>query len=107
MSKKRKIKDGEGLVAVLFFIPFGILFLLFTILPVVVAVVLSFTNYSVLQSPMFVGINNYNYLFTQDDLFLVALKNTLMFALFSGPIGYIMSSLVAWIINFIHFKQFF
>ena len=107
MSKKRKIKDGEGLVAVLFFIPFGILFLLFTILPVVVAVVLSFNNYSVLQSPMFVGINNYNYLFTQDDLFLVALKNTLMFALFSGPIGYIMSFLVAWIINSIHFKKFF
>jgi multiple sugar transport system permease protein len=100
-------KNREGLAAILFFTPFGILFLLFTIVPVVVAVVLSFTNYSVLQSPILVGINNYKYLFTQDNLFIVALKNTLSFALFSGPIGYVVSFLVAWIIDSLRFKKFF
>lgn len=97
----------EGIVASLFFAPFGILFTLFTVLPVVVAVVLSFFNYTVLQSPMFVGIQNYDFLFTQDDLFITALKNTLLFALFSGPIGYIVSFIVAWVINTLKGKKFF
>lgn len=97
----------EGIVATLFFAPFGILFLLFTVLPVIVAIVLSFFNYSVLQDPMFVGGYNYSFLFTQDDLFITALKNTLTFALFSGPIGYIVSFIVAWIINTLKGKKFF
>lgn len=97
----------ESIVAALFFLPFGILFFIFTILPVIVSVVLSFANYSVLQEPMWVGFNNYDFLFTQDDLFIVALKNTLLFALFSGPIGYIVSFVVAWIINTLKGKKFF
>ena len=100
-------KNREGLVAVLFFSPFAILFILFTIVPVVTALILSCTTYSVLQTPIFVGLDNYKHLFTQDDFFVTALKNTMVFALFSGPIGYIVSFIVAWCIDTLKFKKFF
>jgi multiple sugar transport system permease protein len=100
-------KSKESIAAILFFCPFAILFILFTIVPVVTAIVLSFTTYSVIQPPIFVGINNYKHLFTQDDFFVTALKNTVIFALFSGPIGYIVSFIVAWAIDNLKFKKFF
>ena len=100
-------KDREGLVASLFFTPFGILFMLFTIIPVVVAVVLSFSTYSVLEDPIWIGFQNFQSIFTQDTLFITALKNTLLFAFFSGPIGYIVSFIVAWVINTLKAKKFF
>lgn len=100
-------KTREGIVASLFFTPFGILFLLFTILPVVVAIVLSTTTYSVLEPPIFKGFENYQYMFTLDNRFVKALTNTLTFAFFSGPLGYIASFLFAWIINTLSAKKLF
>lgn len=100
-------KNSEGFAATLFFLPFFILFMLFTIIPVMMAIVLSLTNYSILQGPIFVGLHNYIFLFTQDDLFLTALKNTMLFALFSGPIGYIVSFMVAWVIDTMKHRKLF
>ncbi len=78
--------------------PFLILFFLFTILPVLASIVLSFTDYDMLRMPKFVGFSNYTYLFLEDDIFIIALKNTFTFALISGPLSYIMSFLFAWLI---------
>ena len=46
------------------------------------------------------------FLFTGDDVFLVALRNTLMLALITGPVGYAMSFLLAWQINQMPSKPF-
>lgn len=89
-------KNGVGY---LFLAPYMILFLLFIVIPVAVAFILSLTNYNMIQTPKFVGITNYKLLFMDDDVFLIALKNTLIFALITGPLGYIMSFLAAWVIN--------
>lgn len=97
----------ESIAAILFFTPFGVLFLLFTIVPVFTAIGLSFTEFSILQKPVFIGLRNYMYLFTQDDLFLTAFKNTMFFALFSGPIGFIVSFIVAWAIDSLRFRKVF
>jgi len=78
--------------------PYLILFFLFTILPVLASIVLSFTDYDMLSTPSFVGFSNYTYLFLEDDIFITALKNTFTFALISGPVTYIMSFLFAWLI---------
>lgn len=79
--------------------PFMILFFIFTIIPVVLSLVLSFTSFNMLQWPKFVFMDNYITLFLDDDLFITALKNTLIFASVTGPASYIISFVVAWFIN--------
>ena len=79
--------------------PFVILFTLFTVCPVLLSVVFSFTDFNMLQVPNFVFLDNYARLFLDDDIFLIACKNTFIFACIVGPASYIMSLMVAWFIN--------
>ncbi len=69
------------------------------ILPIAAAIVLSFTYFNMLSAPTFVGFDNYIRMFFDDDVFLIALKNTAIFAMITGPISYILSFMVAWLIN--------
>ncbi len=86
-------------VAYLLIAPYVIIFTLFTIIPVVLSFVISFTDFNMLQWPNFVGLENYINLFFADDIFLIACKNTLIFAVIVGPASYLISFLVAWFIN--------
>lgn len=79
--------------------PYLILFFFFTILPILSSVVLSFTYFNMLEAPTFVGWKNYTKLLLEDDIFLIALKNTFLFAVVTGPISYLLCLLFAWIIN--------
>lgn len=79
--------------------PYFILFFFFTVLPVIASIVLSFTNFNMLEMPQFIGWKNYIRLFLDDDIFMVAFKNTLIFACITGPISYFMCLIFAWIIN--------
>lgn len=83
----------------LYILPFGILFFTFTVLPVILSIGLSFTNYNVFSFPDFVAFDNYIDLFFSDSIFLKAVLNTVTIALVTGPIGYIASFLLAWMIN--------
>ena len=67
--------------------PFLLIFLTFTVLPVIMTMGISFTTYNVLEKPVFVGLENYRRLFVGDAVFAKAVKNTIVFALFSGPLG--------------------
>ena len=84
--------------------PFFVLFFLFTILPVLVSIGLSFTSFNMLEMPKFIGWDNFLKLFLDDNIFMIALKNTLIFAVITGPISYLMCLLFAWIINEFHGK---
>ena len=79
--------------------PYLILFAFFTIAPVLVSMGFSFTYFNMLEAPTFVGWKNYIKLFLDDDIFMIALKNTLIFAVITGPISYMLRLLFAWIIN--------
>ena len=79
--------------------PFMILFTLFTVAPVVLSIVISFTDFNLLEWPEFVLFENYERLFLSDDLFMTACQNTFVFAVIVGPVSYIMSFMVAWFIN--------
>ncbi len=79
--------------------PYYLIFLLFTIVPVVVSLVLSFTTFNMLEPPTFVFMDNYIRLFLDDDIFILAVQNTLIFAAVTGPVSYLLSFLVAWFIN--------
>ncbi|MEZ0537442.1 carbohydrate ABC transporter permease [Caldicellulosiruptoraceae bacterium PP1] len=102
----KKFWNNYG-IGYLFLLPFLILFTLFVIIPVLYSIFLSFTHYNIIQSPKFAGIENYRILFTDDDVFLIALKNTLIFAFITGPIGYFASFFVAWIIDQLKMRKFF
>lgn len=94
IKRIRKNKVGYLMMA-----PYFILFFLFTVLPVLASIGLSFTNFNMLELPKFCGWDNYLKLFLDDNVFMTALKNTLIFAVITGPVSYMMCLFFAWIIN--------
>lgn len=94
---KQDIKDSR--MSYVMLAPYFILFFIFTVLPVAASVIISFTDFNMLEVPNFVGWKNYIKLLLDDDVFKKALKNTLVFAVITGPLSYIMCFLFAWVIN--------
>lgn len=91
--------DKGNKTTVIFLLPYVLMFTVFIVLPIIIAIALSFTYFNGISSPSFVGFDNYIYIFTQDSLFMkTILPNTLLFAVVVGPGGYILSFLLAWII---------
>lgn len=91
---KRQIIEGYG-----FLLPFLLLFAIFTILPIIFSIVLSFTYFNGLSFPSFVGFSNYIKLFLKDELFTTAFSNTMVLAVVTGPISYIVCLFLAWVIS--------
>ena len=79
--------------------PFLLLFLVFTLIPIGISVVLSFTNFNIFSFPTFAGWDNYLRMLFDDDVFIIAIRNTMIFALVTGPISYLLCFLFAWMIN--------
>lgn len=81
----------------LLILPYALLFLTFIMVPTLMAVCLSFTNYNAVQTPSFIGFVNYINLFTQDTVFMqYVLPNTVVYSLIVGPVGYVLSFFLAW-----------
>ncbi|MCR1809443.1 carbohydrate ABC transporter permease [Haploplasma modicum] len=79
--------------------PFFILFFIFTVLPVFMSIGISFTYFNLLESPKFIGFDNYIKLFLNDEVFMISLKNTFILAIVTGPVGYLAAFVFAWLIN--------
>ena len=97
--RSRIIKDKTALEHVIMLLPYLIVFSLFILFPVLLAFILGFTDFDMVQKPDFVGLDNYIRMFLDDDVFLTALKNTLVFALFTGPVSYFLCLFLAWLVN--------
>ena len=91
------MKTNKACYAML--LPFMSLFIIFTVVPVVMSLPMGFTNFNMIETPKFVGLSNFYTLFLNDDVFLIAVRNTLIFAIFTGPFSYILSYIIAWLIN--------
>ena len=75
---------------------------LFTFYPMFYSLYMSFfknNQATYTTGPVFIGLDNYIRLFLDDDIFLLAVKNTFIFAMIVGPVSYLMSLMVAWFIN--------
>jgi multiple sugar transport system permease protein len=108
VSKFKLSNTGKRVaLGYLFLSPFLILFIMFTVVPVVQSVYLSFTYYNMLQPAKWIGLANYSILFLEDDIFLKSLKNTFIFAVIAGPLSYCVSFLLAWVINTLRAKMWF
>jgi len=97
LSKKNFAKFE--LPYILLLLPFAVCFIAFTIIPVLSSMALSFTDFNLIKINHFVGFQNYIRMFTDDEVFVIALKNTLIIAVVTAPIGYILSFVIAWLIN--------
>ena len=98
-GKKRKLFTKDDGKAYLMLLPYIILFSTFILVPVLIAMGLSFTYFDVINKPTFTGLLNYITLFTQDEVFLkYVLPNTFLYALIVGPGGYVISFLLAWML---------
>ena len=86
-------------VAYLMVGPFMVLFFIFTILPVALSALFSLTDFNMLQFPTWQGLSNFTRLFVEDEIFIKACKNTLIFAAITGPVSYLLALLIAWFIN--------
>lgn len=93
----REMKDNK--INYLMILPFVVFFTLFTIIPIGASIFLSFTRYDILNTPIFIGWDNYLRMFLEDSVFLISLKNTLKFAIITGPVGYLLCFIFAWFIN--------
>lgn len=96
---KQNVLGRKVTTPYLFMGPYMLVFIVFTVLPVLLAIGYSFTDFNILQAPGFVGWNNYRRLFTEDAIFLIAIKNTLLFAAITGPVSYLLCLFCAWLVN--------
>ena len=86
-------------VCYLMLAPFMIFFVVFTIVPVIMSLPMGFTDFNMVQPPEFVGLSNYTTLFLSDKIFIRSIRVTIVFALFTGPVSYVLCFLLAWLIN--------
>ena len=98
ISKTKKL-TSEDFSFYAIMAPFLIFFFLFNILPVLSSVTLSFFDYDMVSSPIFVGFENYSRMFSGDDVFMKVLGNTLRFSIVAGPVSFLLSFMLAWMIN--------
>ena len=99
MIKLNNQKRRDMVAAYSFMTPYLIVFTVFTVTPVIMAICLSFTRFNILQPAEFVGLDNFRRLFTEDAIFIKALKNTLILALITGPASYVLCLFFAWLVN--------
>ncbi len=102
IKKSSPIKNGSISENAAFWVlmaPFLVLFFLFTVLPVLSSIVLSFFSYDTISMPKFNFLDNYLRMFAGDEVFPKAVINTLKFSVVTGPLSYILAFLLAWLIN--------
>jgi len=100
MSKKIHKKRRNNLMGYLFIAPFMICFIIFIILPIVSAALLAFTQYDSINSPKFIGLDNFVYMLTKDTLLIKkVIPNTFIFSMVVGPGGYALQFMLAWLLN--------
>jgi multiple sugar transport system permease protein len=94
-NKEYGNKNAYGFLA-----PYLILFAVFIVVPIIIAIGLSFTNFNTIEFPDFVGFLNYINLLTQDEIFMQkVLPNTVVYAIIVGPGGYLLAFLLAWALS--------
>ena len=95
---EEKVVGKQDRMGRLFVAPPVILFLLFTLLPMIMAIGLSFTKYDVINPPRLVGLANFRKMI-KDEFFWIALKNTCVYTLMYVPAGLLLSLGAAMFLN--------
>ncbi len=92
-------RNAMAVSGMLFLLPFFLFFMVFTVIPVLCSIMLSFTDFNMVTTPSFAGLANYTRMLLDDDVLLQATKNTLVFAFVTGPVSYLLCLVLAWLVN--------
>lgn len=98
------ISMKQNKAAYVMMLPFMLFFIVFTVIPVVLSLPVGFTDFNMVQFPKYVGLSNFTTLFLADKIFIESIRVTLVFAIFTGPVSYVLCFLLAWLINELHPK---
>lgn len=98
-ARRRLSRNHENASFYIMLLPFAVLFFLFTILPVLSSIGLSFFSYDMISTPKWVGLQNYLRMVVGDEVFPKTVLNTLKFAVVTGPVSFFLAFLLAWFIN--------
>ncbi|MCG6399720.1 carbohydrate ABC transporter permease [Vibrio fluvialis] len=80
--------------------PYIIGLIVFTAFPFVSSFLMSFTDYDLMTAPKFVGIENYRYMLTEDDLFWKSMSVTFAYVFLTIPVKLAFALFIAFILNF-------
>lgn len=97
--KSKQMSFKESIPYYTLIAPFLLMFVLFTVLPIVASVVLSFFSFDMINTLKFIGLDNYLRLLLDDQIFMLTFKNTIILAVVTGPAGFLLSFVLAWFIN--------
>lgn len=100
-GKKSFIKSifNDKVSMIVMLLPFITFFILFTVLPIIASAGLSFTAYDMISFPKFIGLENYKRMIVDDSAFIVTVRNTFIFSIVAGPLGFLFSFVLAWLVN--------
>ena len=96
--RNKRLLDRDSTWGFILLLPNIIVFLVFSLIPLIATFFISFNDWDLLTPMQWVGLANYKELF-KDDIFLKSLWNTIYFTLGSVPIGIIISLFLAVVIN--------
>jgi multiple sugar transport system permease protein len=97
--RKWTLAKRESAAGYAFVTPWIIGFLVLTLGPMVASLYFSFTDYNIVDPPVWVGLSNYSKLLTGDDIFWHSLSRTIYFASLALPLGLVFGLFIAILLN--------
>ncbi|MCS7232218.1 MAG: sugar ABC transporter permease [Elusimicrobiota bacterium] len=96
----KRVLNSENTSGYVFILPWILGFLIFTIIPILSTLFLSFTKYDLLTSPRFIGFENYIRMFTNDPKFIKSLKVTFFYVFVSVPLKLTFALMIALLLSY-------
>ncbi|GAA0137432.1 sugar ABC transporter permease [Paenibacillus sp. YSY-4.3] len=95
----RKQSLRANLTGYAFISPFVIGFLVFTFIPILISLYLSFTNYNLFNDPQWIGSFNFKKMFTQDQKYWNSVRVTFIYVFAGVPLRLMFALFVAMLLN--------
>ncbi len=93
------LRRREAVAGALFVLPWLIGLIVFQLYPMLATIYLSFTDFNIIQTPHWIGWQNYVTMFTSDNDFWNSVGNSLYYALIAVPLGLVASLALALVLN--------
>ncbi|WP_248930834.1 carbohydrate ABC transporter permease [Paenibacillus hamazuiensis] len=94
-----KLRENNHVVGYVFTSPFILGFLIFTLFPIISSLYYSFTEYNLLEAPRWIGLQNYEKLFMEDDKIWKSFQVTFTYVFASVPLRLAFALFVAMLLN--------
>ena len=98
-ARMSTLRRREARAGYIFVLPWLLFLLIFTTYPVLGTLYLSFTDYTVVEPPTWVGLENFRRMFAEDPDFWAAVRNSSVYAGISVPLRLVLALALALVLN--------